>query len=216
MRLYHFTSERFGLEAIRDERLKIARINELNDPFDFLGHVAAPPKERRRFRIARDQAHNKVGLMCMSKTWREPLLWAHYADKHRGICLGFDVPDGLPWLPVEYVSERPKGNFDHTPTAEAAIQLVSTKFRAWEYEREYRLIIDIQARLPDAVSGHYFWPFSDKMILREVIVGHLSPITRARLAAVLGQHAGAIEQKKARPAFQKFEIVEQRRKDLWK
>jgi hypothetical protein len=37
MRLYHFIRERFGLEAIRDSRLKISRINELNDPFEFLG-----------------------------------------------------------------------------------------------------------------------------------------------------------------------------------
>ena len=37
MRLHYFTTAQFGLEAIRDKRLKIARINELNDPFEFLG-----------------------------------------------------------------------------------------------------------------------------------------------------------------------------------
>lgn len=37
MRLYHFTSQKFGLLALKDRRLKIARINELNDPFEFLG-----------------------------------------------------------------------------------------------------------------------------------------------------------------------------------
>ncbi len=35
MIVYHFTSSEFALRALRDHRLKIARINELNDPFEF-------------------------------------------------------------------------------------------------------------------------------------------------------------------------------------
>ena len=37
MRLYHFLNAEYGLLNIRHRRLKIARINELNDPFEFLG-----------------------------------------------------------------------------------------------------------------------------------------------------------------------------------
>ncbi len=36
MRLYYFTSEEYGLEAIRKNRLKISEINELNDSHDML------------------------------------------------------------------------------------------------------------------------------------------------------------------------------------
>ncbi len=36
MRLYHFTTARYALEAIRDQRLKVARIASLNDPFDVM------------------------------------------------------------------------------------------------------------------------------------------------------------------------------------
>lgn len=35
MVVYHFTTSEFALKALRDRRLKIARINELNDPFEF-------------------------------------------------------------------------------------------------------------------------------------------------------------------------------------
>lgn len=216
MRLYHFTNERFGLEAIRDHRLKIARIHELNDPFDFFGHVVAQPKERPQFRKLRDQFHKAVGILCMSTTWREPLLWGHYADKHRGICLGFEVPDGLPWVGVEYTAERPTAKFSDAVTPEAARRLIATKFKAWEYEREHRLVVDLRSKAPDPVSGHYFYPFSEQMVLKEVIVGHLSPLTRARLGAVLGEQATLVVQKKARPAFRTFEVVEQLRRDLWK
>ena len=39
MRLYYFTSERYGLEAIRDNRIKLSRINELNDPHEWLAAI---------------------------------------------------------------------------------------------------------------------------------------------------------------------------------
>lgn len=35
MIVYHFISSEFALKALRDRRLKISRINELNDPFEF-------------------------------------------------------------------------------------------------------------------------------------------------------------------------------------
>lgn len=35
MIVHHFTSSEFALKALRDRRLKIAHINELNDPFKF-------------------------------------------------------------------------------------------------------------------------------------------------------------------------------------
>ncbi len=25
--------------------------------------------------------------------WSNPVIWAHYGDKHRGLCLGFEVPE---------------------------------------------------------------------------------------------------------------------------
>lgn len=37
MLFYHFTKGKYGLEDIRLRRLKIATINQLNDPFELLG-----------------------------------------------------------------------------------------------------------------------------------------------------------------------------------
>ena len=31
--------------------------------------------------------------MLRSRSWHNPVQWSHYASKHTGICLGFDVPD---------------------------------------------------------------------------------------------------------------------------
>lgn len=45
LRLYYFTTERYALEAIRDQRLKIARLNELNDPFEFCRQAGSSAAE---------------------------------------------------------------------------------------------------------------------------------------------------------------------------
>lgn len=37
MRVYHFVNAEFGLDDIRRRRLKIATLNDLNDPFELFG-----------------------------------------------------------------------------------------------------------------------------------------------------------------------------------
>ena len=37
MLVYHFINKEYGIEDLRKRRLKIATLNELNDPFEFFG-----------------------------------------------------------------------------------------------------------------------------------------------------------------------------------
>jgi len=46
-----------------------------------------------------------AGVMCFSSTWKNPVMWSHYADQHRGICLGFEVPD-VYRKKIKYVARR--------------------------------------------------------------------------------------------------------------
>ena len=94
MRVYHFIDEQFGLENIKRRRLKIARIGELNDPFEFIAR-AEDKLERAALRSTKEAQTKSTGLLCFSKSWKNPVQWSHYADRHRGFCLGFDVPDTL-------------------------------------------------------------------------------------------------------------------------
>lgn len=34
---------------------------------------------------------NTFGICCLSKTCTSDLMWTHYADNHRGVCLEFDL-----------------------------------------------------------------------------------------------------------------------------
>jgi len=76
---------------------------ELNDPFEFLGVDLSDPDFRRQIKATKKTLSESRGLLCFSKNWHNPVLWGHYADKHRGICLGFDMPEDLP-TKVDYVT----------------------------------------------------------------------------------------------------------------
>ena len=91
MRLYRFLDAHYGLLAVADRRIKISTIMELNDPFEFLGVNLSNRQFRWALRETKRQLSESQGLLCFSKTWRNPVLWGHYADSHRGLCLGFSV-----------------------------------------------------------------------------------------------------------------------------
>ena len=145
----------------------------------------------------------RFGILCFSKGWSNPVLWSHYADGHRGICLGFDVPaEGL-LRPIRYVSERTP--LPMPPTPEAMDELLFTKHTDWSYEEEWRGWFQLDQR--DA-SGHYFYSFDEKIQLREVTVGPLCATPKATIDAAAASCVGSINFVKARLAFKTFQIVE--------
>jgi len=208
MRLFHFLSAVYGLKDIRERRLKIARIDALNDPFEFLGAEVSNKQLRAALNKAKVSLSEKHGLLCFSKNWQDPVQWAHYADNHRGLCLAFEMPDHLP-RQVSYVNSRFKwGN----PIDEGFMQqLLFTKFAHWSYEDEYRVYTD----LSEAEDGLYYANFSDSFKLCGVIVGAKSSITRTQLCEALGDLQESVESFKARPAFRSFCIVRNKNARLW-
>ncbi len=95
MRVYNFLTCENALDDISKRLVKISSLADLNDPFELMS-VELPDREMRKaFKATKDYLNRHFGVICFSKRWSNPVLWAHYADKHRGICLGFDVPDSL-------------------------------------------------------------------------------------------------------------------------
>ena len=82
-----------------------AEFADLNDPFELLSVELPDPVTRRCFAAWRTKALAEYGVLCFGRSRRSPVLWSHYADKHRGICLGFDVPDSL-LQGVTYLKKR--------------------------------------------------------------------------------------------------------------
>jgi hypothetical protein len=208
MRVYHFTGATYGLDDIKKRRLKIARLADLNDLFEFVSANLSDTKKRKALMKTKTQLNETKGILCFSKNWQDPVQWGHYADRHRGVCLGFDVDDEV-LMHVNYVQER--GQWPEKPNRSFMKMLLGTKFAHWSYEDECRVWV----QLTEEEGGLYFADFSRRMALRQVIVGAQSKITRAEVAEVLGNLVGEIEVFKARAAFRSFRIVRCKDDRLW-
>lgn len=208
MMLYHFLSEEFSLKVLKEKRLKVSRLNELNDPFEFLGVDLSDKQFRIGMTTTRNILSSKNGLLCFSESWSSPVMWAHYASRHRGICLGFEVGDGVAEK-VKYREERvPKPAVLNEQFVEG---LLFSKFKHWEYEEEWRVYV----RLQEQEQGIYYVNFNEKLTLRTVIVGCESRFTRSQISEVLGPTTGQVVVFKARPGFTKFKVVRNQDESMW-
>ena len=217
MRLYHFLNREFGLDDIRHRRLKIATLNELNDPFEMLAMSFKDQTLRDAFRATKEQMAQRFGLLCFSRSWHNPVQWSHYADRHRGLCLQFEVRDDLA-KPVTYTKARLA--VDSTliggqgQDAEEFIQrAISTKFSHWRYEDEVRLFVRLEDR--DEETGFWFKDFDADLRLTEVIVGVDSDASRNEIGDALGDVGDGVSLRKARLSFRQFAVVTQLRGDMW-
>ena len=180
MKLYHFTPTKYALKAIRDRRLKATELDKANDPFELWSYRRETQEsfqEYARCRIARDWT-----MLCLSKTYKNPLLWGHYADRCKGICLGFDVvvddEDLVPRvIEMDYKSSRvemgyePRGIGSRASLLPPGLSSGLVKFRDWEHEEEWRMWGNRADLDLCPITGLYFFPFKDRLTLREILVG---------------------------------------------
>jgi hypothetical protein len=178
MRVYKFLSCKYGLKVIRERRLKISEVRSLNDPFDLLPFDLSDPDLRRAVVASRNDIGRDRGLLCFSQDWHNPVLWAHYAESHKGLCLGFDVPDDS-LQSITYI-EKP------------------IKLTHLDYETANKMLF----------TKSELYGFSDKLGLAEVVVGAGSPLTKRRILQTLGAYHDGVKIVKASLAYDSFRVVE--------
>ena len=171
---YHFLSSKYAIDDLERKRIKVSLINELNDPFELLPYLRYKElKKRKIYHNIRREVSKKYGLLCFSKYWYEPLLWGHYADKHKGVAIGFRILEG-DILKVEYNSKPKRIKFELTNNKEENkklfLSLAKTKYEKWSYESEYRVLIELDNCDKDK-KGCYFIKFADRLKVDEIILG---------------------------------------------
>lgn len=131
---------------------------------------------------------DKMGILSLSKTYLNELLWAHYADGHRGFCIEYNLEyldltdggNGVFSLPVTYSSKPPKISFlDVIRKGQNGIIHKNGFYKplCWKYEEEHRVItnkIGENYYDPRAVKSIYFGLLiSDehKSLIRESLKG---------------------------------------------
>ncbi len=117
-------------------------------------------------------------VYCLGPDVQNTLMWAHYADSHRGICLEFSTRNDLICcaLRVEYGREYPLMRLYSDDPDENLIPLL-TKSDVWSYEREYRLVAQERSNGTDhetLVTDNNYLKLPDGA-LTSIIVGCQGP-----------------------------------------
>lgn len=208
MRAFHFLPSKYALQALGNQRLKVARLTELNDPFELFAADLTDATVRCRFRKWKNGIAERIGLLCFSQHWRSTLLWSHYADRHRGIALECEIADDVV-VPVQYRSRRVPldvnkimagGGFN----ADLAENLAATKAKDWAYEEEVRVPIELSKCVVD--GSLHFEEFGDELIVVGIVLGSLCKVTIAEIERLL-PHDHEIVVNKSRLAFGSFSVV---------
>ena len=91
-----------------------------------------------------------MGISCLSESDDSLLMWAHYANNHRGMCVEYDLMEinkQLQFTPVPIIYSKDRVCFDTLNPDTAGndavalfIQSLTSKSEEWSYEREWRII----------------------------------------------------------------------------
>lgn len=146
------------------------------------------PKMNAEFQAGfSDSVSRDMGVLCLSSRPYSIVMWGHYADKHRGIVIGFDrswevFHEKRGFKPVDYVDERPIWDtFRSRRELDSIDRVIFTKNKEWEYEAELRQLFLLEGLtkrpLKDRTIG-YFKPVPPEVI-RSVRLGVRCPPERA-------------------------------------
>lgn len=194
MRLFRYLDAQGAVATIEQKALRISRLHDLNDPFEWRMGVAnliegvAHLAEAATESVLRHQS-SSIGVICFSAVPDESVLWSHYADRHRGMVFEIEVTeDPEKIIKIEYTDERPHflagsiGDENHMrPEIDRMIRRKST---GWAYEQEYRLYESLEDS--DVRGGHYFKPLESHE-LKRVIVGWMCDVDVPYVQRALSQ-----------------------------
>jgi hypothetical protein len=91
-----------------------------------------------------EKLNERMGVLSLSSQNNDILMWGHYANSHKGFCVGFDTSELLKTQNVDFI-----GKVDYCPdfpiiipNGETEYQFekqIFSKWDKWKYEDEYRL-----------------------------------------------------------------------------
>ena len=91
-----------------------------------------------------EEGKNEIGVTCFSKSYMKTLMWSHYANKHAGLCLGFNFEDNdnddFVQAEIKYVTKVKTLHYIKE-TRQSTYDWVFSKSHVWAYEEEVRRFI---------------------------------------------------------------------------
>ena len=144
------------------------------------------------------------GIYCLTPFPKSTLMWSHYANDHKGICLEFDKHNPLieKARPVNYCRAYPEWTLK--ALLNNPLPIVLTKSMDWCYEREFRLIASPFVDGPLQMDGS-FVALPDGA-LTAIIVG-CENTDFDEIKAMVDEHAPGLAIKRASLVPFQFELT---------
>ncbi len=212
-RLYHLTAAKYAFDNLRNRRLKIAQLDDLNDPFELKSVNLCNPVHAQafdgtdKFEGFKVEMARRFGVLCFSEDKADVLQWAHYADRHKGICLGFDVSGSEgKFGRVQYVAER--FPFPQALDEAFAWKLLSTKSVVWKYEKEWRVFLQLKEGIWNQCAGRvlHFADFGPELVLQEVILGAANENAASEVYDAIQEYPETVRVARMRLSCSTFEL----------
>lgn len=118
------------------------------------------------------QMRSAIGIACLSELDDSLLMWAHYANNHRGMCVEYELLEinkQLKFTPVPIIYSEERVRFNslnlseiEKDTTKIFIESLTSKSPEWNYEKEWRIIRE------DSACGDK-WDAGKKGALLEMI-----------------------------------------------
>ena len=152
----------------------------------------------------------KLGVLCLSKTPDNNLMWGHYTRNGSGVCIGFNpnslifqdskLPNLSGAIEVNYSSDRPKRGKEMSE-AEHLNKRATTKSSHWCYEQEVRCFRLIEKRKPRLLVSF------ESCDVREIIIGPRATLKDARSCYELSQYFSKAKLLLAVPHFETYKMT---------
>lgn len=155
--LYNYTSININtIKSILNEQLWLSHTNSFNDPVD------PSIKQFKKYKEDYDYLLDSIKIGCLTTKNDNTLMWSHYADKHRGICIEYDIGKiyekdnliinkvnyNIPIITNKSIADNEILEIDNI---NRLIELFSLKSNEWKYEKEYRILYYDKERKKDGI-----------------------------------------------------------------
>lgn len=148
--LYKYVSINYLIDIIDKGRLYLSDGTNFNDPFE----ITITDKKKHKTKHI-----SGLHILSLTNSFRNKLIWSHYTDSHKGVCLTLKVPKEYVY-PICYTSKRvyddsdideiistnksiSKKNIDNDFSLLSKDKKIAyIKDKKWNYEKEYRIVFD--------------------------------------------------------------------------
>lgn len=116
--------------------------------FDIIWELKLEKEEKEQFKDGKREIEEMIRVSCFSEINDSILMWSHYADCHKGFCIEYDISKMRNnkakqcILPVVYSDNwyDITQDFLYPNKDQILIKSCLYKYKAWEYEKEWRII----------------------------------------------------------------------------